>query len=170
MAQNKHDENVTVMIARHFTDIDLSDSAIRELITTACSRFGLSSATVSIAVVGDAEITDVNRQFLNSDRTTDCISFDLSDDEAGPDAARLFDLVVNGQKALRQAEQRGHSPEAELALYVIHGMLHNLGFDDATDRDAAKMHAVEDDILQQLGYGRVYHNDIDSSSGNVMPN
>jgi len=59
--------------------------------------------------------------------------------------------------AVRQAKQRGHSTEAELALYVTHGLLHNLGFDDATQSGAKKIHEEEDKILQQLGYGLVYN-------------
>ncbi len=59
--------------------------------------------------------------------------------------------------ALRQADLRGHSSQAELALYITHGLLHNLGFDDSTEDKAKKMHDMEDKILQQLGYGLVYN-------------
>ena len=72
----------------------------------------------------------------------------------------LFELVVNGEMAVRQAKQRGHSGEAELALYVTHGLLHNLGFDDSTKKKAQKMHRAEDEILQQFGYGLVYNKNI----------
>jgi probable rRNA maturation factor len=57
--------------------------------------------------------------------------------------------------AAREANVRGHSGEAELALYITHGLLHNLGFDDSTKRQAAKMHRTEDEILQQFGYGHI---------------
>ena len=59
--------------------------------------------------------------------------------------------------AVRQANLRGHASQAELALYITHGLLHNLGFDDSTDSKARKMHDTEDNILQQLGYGFVYN-------------
>jgi probable rRNA maturation factor len=59
--------------------------------------------------------------------------------------------------ALRQANSRGHSSEAEIALYITHGLLHNLGFDDSTEPKAKNMHDIEDNILQQLGYGLVYN-------------
>jgi len=59
--------------------------------------------------------------------------------------------------AVREANLRGHSSEAELALYITHGLLHNFGFDDSTPGKARKMHNVEDEILQQLGYGLVYN-------------
>ena len=101
-----------------------------------------------------AEIRRLNRQFLNSSHTTDCISFDLSDDT---NSARLLELIVNGELAVRQARRRRHSPEAELALYITHGLLHNLGFNDLKVRQAKKMHDTEDEILQQFGYGLIYN-------------
>jgi probable rRNA maturation factor len=58
--------------------------------------------------------------------------------------------------AARQARQRGHSTEAELALYVTHGLLHNLGYDDGNDEQARQMHLKEDEILQRHGFGQVY--------------
>jgi len=50
----------------------------------------------------------------------------------------LFELVVNGEMAVRQALLRKHSSQAELALYITHGLLHNLGFDDAAEDQAKK--------------------------------
>lgn len=75
----------------------------------------------------------------------------------GRTAAKIFELVVNGERAAKEANVRGHSGEAELALYVVHGLLHNLGFDDSTKADTKKMHETEDEILQELGYGLVYN-------------
>jgi probable rRNA maturation factor len=80
----------------------------------------------------------------------------LSDDEV-PQSPKLLELIVNGEMAVRQANLRGHSSEAELALYITHGLLHHLGFDDSTESQARKMHDMEDEILQQLGYGLVYN-------------
>lgn len=162
MGLDKQDKKIAVLIARHFRDIEVSVPKLKKLIKSIGSRFNLADASVSIAIVDDEEITKVNKRFLHKDNTTDCISFDLSDDEHPVDSngnyTRIFELIVNGQMAIRQSEQREHSPEAELALYVTHGMLHNLGFDDATESQAAKMHNIEDEILEQLGYGCVYHN------------
>jgi len=145
----------TVQITIHFDEAPVDRSKLETLVETICDRFDLSGATVGVAVVDDAEITELNQKFLNQARTTDCLSFDLSE-EPGP---RVFDVIVNGQMAIRQAGQREHSSEAELTLYVTHGLLHQLGFDDGTAEQARKMHATEDEILQHLGYGFVYNGD-----------
>lgn len=161
MSPAKQQQDIVVQIAKNFKDVDVSLSKLEKLVKTICERFNppwrikpcKSAATVvSIAIVDDAEIRKMNKKFLNRNRTTDVVSFDLSDANR-----KLFELVVNGEMAVRQAKQRGHSGEAELALYVTHGLLHNLGFDDTTQAGAKKMHEEEDKILQELGYGSVYN-------------
>ncbi len=153
---NKKDQEIVIQIANNFAGIDAPPSKGRKLVRAVFNRFGLSKATVSIAIIDDAEIRKLNNRFLNRKSTTDCLSFDLSDTQR-PQSPKLFELIVNGEMAVRQANLRGHSSQAELALYITHGLLHNLGFDDATDSKARKMHDMEDNILQQLGYGFVYN-------------
>ncbi|MBW7991522.1 MAG: rRNA maturation RNase YbeY [Planctomycetes bacterium] len=156
MASPKKDQEIAVQIANNFAGIDAPPSKVKKLVRAVFNRFGLSKATVSIAIVDDDEIRKLNSRFLNRKSNTDCLSFDLSDTK-GPQSPKLFELIVNGEMAVRQANLRGHSSEAELALYITHGLLHNLGFDDSTDSKARKMHLMEDNILQQLGYGLVYN-------------
>ncbi len=143
---------VVVQIAKNFKDIDISLPRIKKLVRTICNRFKLSEAIVSIAIVGDAGIRKLNKQFLNCSCSTDCLSFDLSDE-----SQKSFELVVNAERAVKEANLRGHSSEAELALYITHSLLHNLGFDDSTQEKAKKMHDTEDEILQQIGFGLVYN-------------
>ncbi len=159
MASSKQDQNILIRIIKNFKDIDISKLKIKKLAKALCYRFGRDESTdtryeISIAIVNDNEIRELNRKFLHSKATTDCLSFDLSDDEKG---TKVFDLIVNGEMAVRQANQRDHSSEAELALYITHGLLHNLGFDDSTKSQARKMHDTEDEILQEFGYGIVYN-------------
>ncbi len=156
MASAKQDQEIIVHIARDFKDIEVRLPELRKLVKAICNRFKLSKATVSIAIVDDAQILELNKQFLNSKLATDCLSFDLSDDK-GPQSPKLFELIVNGEMAVREANLRGHSSEAEMALYITHGLLHHLGFDDSTESQARKMHDMEDEILQQFGYGLVYN-------------
>ncbi len=156
MASAKQDQEIVVQITKNFDSIKVCLLKVEKLVEAVCNRFKLSKATVSIAIVGDAQIRKLNSRFLNHKSTTDCLSFDLSDDK-GPQSPKLLELIVNGEMAVRQANLRGHSSEAELALYITHGLLHNFGFDDSTESQARKMHDLEDKILQQLGYGLVYN-------------
>jgi len=161
MASSKQEQDIVIRIIKKFNDINTSPLKIKKIAKTLCCRFGRHEPIdtryeISIAIVDDNEIRKLNREFLNSKAATDCLSFDLSDDEKGQ---KIFDLVVNGEMAVRQANLRGHSSEAELALYITHGLLHNLGFDDTTQNQARKMHETEDEILQEFGYGMVYNID-----------
>jgi probable rRNA maturation factor len=144
---------VVVYVRCEFENISCPKQKIRRLAGAICRRFGLANATVSIAVVGNRHIRKLNTRFLNRKTVTDCLAFDLSEHN---DGRRWFELVVNGERAKSQAAERGHAAQAELALYVTHGLLHNLGFDDRLPAQAQKMHRVEDEILQQQGFGPVY--------------
>ncbi|MCG3180741.1 MAG: Endoribonuclease YbeY [Phycisphaerae bacterium] len=104
-------------------------------------------AEVEIALVADAEIARINRRFLNHRGPTDVISFDLSDDGRG----LVAQIVVSVETARRQAESRGHSTFAEAALYVTHGLLHQLGYDDHADAGRRRMHARQTHLLAKLG-------------------
>jgi probable rRNA maturation factor len=168
MDSDRPDQEIVVRITRDFSGIEFSERRLRHLLRAACARYELPVATIGVAIVDDSAIRRLHRQFLHKNRSTDCLSFDLSDDRLGSESGgngrgrkkiaggRLFELVVNGEMAVRQARRRGHSPEAELALYTVHGLLHNLGFDDSTEGKARRMHRTEDEILQDEGYGLVY--------------
>ena len=164
MASVKQNQDIVVQIAKDFKGINVCLPKLRKLVKTICNRFTRHQIRntryeISIAIVDDTRIRKVNSQFLNRKSTCDCLSFDLSDDE-GQRSSKLFELVVNGEMAVKEANSRGHSSEAELALYITHGLLHNLGFDDSTQSQAQKMHDTEDEILQQIGYGSVYNSSI----------
>ena len=147
---------ITVHIALDYDGIDISCPRMEALVQGICSQFDIAEAMVSIAVLDDASICHCNKEFLDREGTTDCFSFDLSDDQA-ENGQRVFEVIVNGEKARQEAARRGHACEAELALYITHGMLHHLGFDDQDPQSAYLMHAREDEILQQFGYGIVYN-------------
>ncbi|OHB76990.1 MAG: rRNA maturation RNase YbeY [Planctomycetes bacterium RBG_16_55_9] len=167
MTSAKQDQDIIVHLTENCTNARVPLPKLRKLARIVCGRFGGDKAPavryeISIAVVDDTQIRELSSRFLSREATTDCLSFDLSDSseekpQAEKPASRVFELVVNGEMAARQAGLRGHSGQAELALYVAHGLLHNFGFDDATPSRAGAMHQAEDEILQQLGYGSVYN-------------
>jgi len=146
-------QGVIVHITRDFKNIICPQRKFIKLVRAICNRFGLASATVGIAIVGNKHIRKLNARFLNHKNFTDCLAFDLSDGRAGH---RLLELVVNGERAKSQAAKMGHPAQAELALYITHGLLHNLGFDDLLPKKANQMHRLEDEILMRQGFGLVY--------------
>lgn len=137
------------------TDISGIDlNRLSRLVHRICEKHAVQQADIEIQIADDDGISAVHERFLNSAAATDVISFDLTDDFQ---QQRCFQLVVNAEMAKRTSKTLGHPPEAELALYITHGMLHNLGFDDTDPGDAKKMHETEDALLQELGFGIIYH-------------
>jgi probable rRNA maturation factor len=162
---SKNKQQIFVQITRKFRDIQTDLPELRKLVKFICQQSAGPEAPntrfeISIAIVDDDEIRRLNSRFLSHNTATDCLSFDLSDEQKSKEESRtskILELVVNGEMAARQANQRGHSGRAELALYITHGLLHQLGFDDSTQARAKKMHDKEDEILQQFGFGIVYN-------------
>jgi len=156
MKTRGQEHKICVQVTADCDDAEVDQSPLMEIVQAVCSRFDLADATVDIMIVDDTGFRRLNKQYLDKDAVSDCLSFDLSDDfQAG--SHRTFELVLNVQQAAREADLRGHSINAELALYLVHGLLHNLGFDDIIESDARTMHEMEDTILQELGYGLVYN-------------
>jgi probable rRNA maturation factor len=104
---------------------------------------------MSLAFVDNATIHTLNKRYLNHDEPTDVLSFPLSD--AG--SKKLSgELVVGIEVAQAQAAERGHDVQAELALYVIHGLLHLCGYDDDEPEARAAMRERERHYLAALSY------------------
>jgi probable rRNA maturation factor len=144
---------VTVNVVSEVKAVRFPRQKLAKLVRAVCTRFGLENAAVDIAIVDNSSIRKLNKRFLNRKAVTDCLAFDLS--QPGENLRR-FELVVNGERAASESAQRNHSVGAEVALYVTHGLLHNLGFNDLLPKDAKRMHRLEDEILQQQGFGRIY--------------
>ena len=136
---------------------------LRTAINTTLSRHGAPAAQISVALVDDDRIAQLNEHHLGHDDPTDVLSFDLSDrkdadnkKKTGEGAPVEGEIVVSVDTASREAHKLGHSVDAELTLYVVHGTLHLLGYDDGSRADADRMHEMEDVILGSLGLGPIY--------------
>src|SRR5271154_5749321 len=103
--------------------------AIREVARAVLDGEAIKDYEISLAFVDNPTIHRLNKQFLNHDEPTDVLTFPMS----GPGAKMLEGEIVIGAEVARvQAAERNHDEQAELALYVIHGLLHLCGFDDTT--------------------------------------
>jgi probable rRNA maturation factor len=120
---------------------------MRDVARAVLSGEGQANAEVSLAFVDNATIHRLNKQFLDHDEPTDVLSFPLSEGKGKLSG----ELVIGAEVALAQAEARGHDVQAELALYVIHGLLHLCGYDDKTTEGAVEMRERERHYLRHLG-------------------
>jgi probable rRNA maturation factor len=120
---------------------------IREVARTVLEGEAIKDYEISLAFVDNATIHRLNKQFLDHDEPTDVLSFPL-----GEGAGKVSgELVVSVEVAQASAQEAGHDVQAELALYVIHGLLHLCGYDDHELGDISAMRQRERHYLQLLG-------------------
>lgn len=108
---------------------------------------GIVTAEVSLVVVDDPRIREINRQFLQHDYATDVISFVLEEGEASLEG----EIVVSAEMAMAMSPQYAWQPADELLLYAIHGALHLVGYDDLDPDSLAQMRDRERHYLAQFG-------------------
>lgn len=109
----------------------------------------VKQAEISVAIVDDPTIRRLNQQYLNHDYETDVLSFVLEWDE--PAGKLVGQLVVSTDTAASLAIEIGGTMQEELLLYVIHGMLHLVGYDDKDSDAAAEMRLAEREYLSKFG-------------------
>jgi probable rRNA maturation factor len=125
--------------------------AIARLVSFVAAAEGAKLAQIDIAVVDRREIVSLNRRWLDRAGPTDVLCFDLS----GPEQPGISaELVICGDVAAEQGRLRGTGGQRELMLYVVHGLLHLMGYDDQSIRSAAKMHAREEELLKKVLTGK----------------
>ena len=109
---------------------------------------GFAAAEVSVALVGDGQITALNREYLGHDRATDVIAFHLH----APGEPPLGDVYVGADQATRQAVEFGASPAEELLRLAMHGTLHVLGWDhpDGAERADSEMFQRQEALLREF--------------------
>lgn len=110
----------------------------------------------SLTFVDDTAIRVLNRDYRGYDKPTDVLAFSQLEEADGfvfpeEEAPQLGDVIVSVETAARQAAERGHALEDELALLVTHGLLHLLGEDHGTPEEKARMWARQDTVLRALG-------------------
>ena len=114
---------------------------LRSVVRTTLQFVGRPTMPVSLLLTGDAEIAQLHARHLGESSPTDVISFEL---DGGAE------IVISVETALQNARRHGHSLRAEIALYIVHGILHTTGFDDIRARDRARMRAAERTVMQRL--------------------
>jgi probable rRNA maturation factor len=111
-----------------------------------------AQAELSVLLVDEAAMEQLNRQWMDEAGPTDVLSFPMDElrpgrEEEDPQPGLLGDVVLCPQVARRQARQAGHSNEEELLLLTTHGILHLLGFDHAEPEEEQEMFDLQRRLL-----------------------
>ena len=131
-----------------------------------CTRAALEEeqidedAQVSVTLVDNDAIREINNEHRGIDKATDVLSFPLGDEDsfdADPEtgAILLGDIVISLERAKEQAEEYGHSYRREVAFLITHSLFHLLGYDHVdSEEDEKLMFGKQDKVLEKLGITR----------------
>ncbi len=137
-----------------------------EQLIESCTRAALEEeeicedAQVSVTLVDNEAIREINREHRNIDSATDVLSFPLGDDESfdtDPEtgAILLGDIVISLERAAEQAREYGHSFRREVAFLITHSLFHLLGYDHVdSEEDEKLMFGKQEKVLEALGITR----------------
>ena len=141
--------------------LELSQT-IEKIIAVALAYEGFQKpCEVSVSIVDNEEIHQINKQFRDIDRATDVLSFPLLTFEEGEmpdlnekDEVLLGDIIISLERAREQAEEYGHSLKREIAFLTAHSMLHLLGYDHMEEEEEKEMFEKQREILNKAGIPR----------------
>jgi probable rRNA maturation factor len=132
-----------IHIANRQKDLKLNKNSIRIFVQSALACLKISADEVALYFVSSKEISSLHNQFFQDPSPTDCISFPL-------DASHLGEIFVCPAVAIAYAEKKGLDPYAETALYIVHGLLHLLGYDDQESAQRRIMRKKEKSCMRHL--------------------
>jgi probable rRNA maturation factor len=148
---------INVVIKRSIT-LPVDKSWLEKVALKVLAVEGIGSSTEMGLLITDSKtVQRLNRIYRSEDEPTDVLSFQMAPDTSedyepsfvnAPDGIKhLGEVVISYPQAMKQAKERGHSVARELALLIIHGTLHLLGYDHELPDDAQMMRNEENQIL-----------------------
>ena len=145
-----HDTGLFLEILNEQEEIPIEDERIRYVSARILADAGIVSGRLGIVIVDNETIHNLNKDFLRHDYPTDVISFQV---ESEPENGYLEgEVIVSAEMAQSRAPEFGWSVQEELILYVIHGLLHLVGFDDITEEDRKMIREKERYYLRHAGF------------------
>lgn len=141
---------LTINYVNEYDDSEDYFSVIEKVLNTAYESLDLKEdKVISIILVNDDTIHEMNSYYRHIDRATDVLSFENLDDEG-----ELGDVFISIDKTKAQAKDYGHSFDRELAFLSVHGFLHCNGYDHLNEEDEKEMFFLQDEILKKAMFER----------------
>jgi len=136
---------------------DFSDPALLERAARFTLNLESAPADVDMTIVltDDAQLHELNREYLGVDAPTDVLSFPSSEIDPETNTPYFGDILISIPRAMQQAQAAGHTLEAEVQLLVVHGTLHLLGHDHAEAQEKARMWKAQAEVLERLGLSAI---------------
>ena len=114
-------------------------------------KFEKQDAELNIVFTDNKRIKEINKTFLGHNYATDVITFAYDEASINNDKA-LGEIIISVEMAKKLAQKHDCAVEGEIALYLVHGLLHLFGYNDKQRKEAKKMHQREGELLSSLGF------------------
>ena len=134
---------MTVFIRNLQRRFKIDSPLLRRFTTAVLLRVGAHEDTIGIILVNDQRMAQFNENFHHSAGPTDILTFPYPELAGG-------ELIISVERAVAQAKRFRTTPSRELALYIVHGILHLHGHDDRTPRKRKRMRAAERCLLRHV--------------------
>lgn len=141
-------------------------SLICKILNRTLKEEKVKEISLSIVLVDNKQIKQLNRRFLKRNRVTDVLAFPLEElNHKGTKSTKMKlnslcppclcgEIIISVEKAYQEARLRKIHPHHEIVLYCVHGLLHLLGYDDHRPKDKKRMRARQEQILRKFLGGR----------------
>jgi len=151
------EEEIEISVEEEFRGV-MDEGWVRRIAQTVLKAEGVAPPyEVSLVFTNSETVQQLNRDYRGVDEPTDVLAFYMLPQKGAdssfalpPDGVtRLGEVIISYPQAAEQAKEQGHSPERELALLVIHGILHLLGYDHEEPEEESKMREREIELLER---------------------
>ena len=145
---------LSVNVFNEQEDLTVSPTKIQELVCHVLEKEGCVCDEVNVYLVDTASICSLHEEFFHDPSPTDCISFPIDDSEdfsfEGEDKRMLGEIFVCPKTAIEYASKEKKDPYQETTLYIIHSLLHLMGYRDSEDEEIQLMRQAEERHLTHL--------------------
>lgn len=140
---------IRVSVYDHQKDMALRLDSIEEIVNQVVEAEGQTAHEASVYLIDDAEMCKMHLDHFDDPSPTDCISFPM-DDSSEVHYRVLGEIFVCPKTAVTYAQQHNLDPYHEVTLYIVHGILHLLGYDDINEEDRLSMRAAEERHMSSI--------------------
>ncbi|HEY4711165.1 MAG TPA: rRNA maturation RNase YbeY [Dehalococcoidia bacterium] len=149
-------EEIEIFVGEEFREV-VDGGWVEKIVRQVLKAEGVALPyEVSLVFTDSETVRQLNRDYRGVDEPTDVLAFSMLPQKGAdsfalpPDGVtRLGEVIISYPQAVAQAKEQGHSPERELALLVVHGILHLLGYDHEEPEEESKMRERERELLEK---------------------
>ena len=135
--------------------LPIKTANLRRRLTRLLKEMDISEADLSVTVTDDAEIRSINHQYRGADKATNVLAFALEEGEPLPGAPRVLgDIVISAETIQKEAGPLGYTDGEMFYFYLVHGLLHLIGYDhERGPEEAARQEAETERLWGLINHG-----------------